>query len=482
MAGSGARLAVYNPATAQVIAELQSAQAVDVDAAVRAARATFISGVWSGAAVAERQRVLYRCAEQLRAELEAIAQLETLCAGITLAGSARRQIGAAATWLQYFAERIGSRAGLLFDQTPGAVTMVTHEPRGVAGLFSPWNVPVGLSMIKIAAAIAAGNSVVIKPSEQTPLAVLAAVRSLEAAGLPPGVVNVVNGAGVQTGAALASHPDLDCISFTGGGVAGRSVAQAAGANLVPCILELGGKSAFVVFADADMDRALDAALLSIFGNNGQACLAGSRILLQAEIADEFTQRFVARTQQIRVGDPFDPATELGPLASEAHLNRVLGYVDVARAEGDEVLTGGTRRTDLGPGYYMAPVVARCADPAHRIAREEIFGPFATLLTFNDEEHAFHLANQTEYGLVAYLWSNDHARVLRGHRALRAGTVLVNSAMVRELNAPFGGVANSGVGSEGGDYSLRFYTQEKTVVLSEAWRAGVQMGQQSENSD
>ncbi len=473
----GERLPVFDPSTAEQVAELAEADESTVSAAVDNARKTFESGVWSKAPVAERQEVMYQCAAIIRDHLEELAQLETLCAGIPIDASSRRHVRYGAGWLQYFGERIGSWSGSAHQQTPGATTLVVYGPRGVAAQFSPWNMPVGLALMKVAAAISVGNSVVLKPSEQAPIAVRRAIELLHEAGLPAGVVNLVNGRGPVTGAALASSDGIDCASFTGGGLAGRAVAQAAAARYLPCVLELGGKSAFVVFEDADLDTALEAALCSIYGNNGQACLAGSRILVQASVADDFIERFLARVKQMRVGDPFDPAMDMGPMASEKHMADVLGFVERAAADGDAVLHGGGRREDLGAGYFVDPIVASCADTGHMIAQEEIFGPYATLMRFDAEEDAFQMANATRYGLVAYLWSRDYQRVLRGYQALRAGTILVNSGMATELNAPFGGVGDSGVGSEGGDFSLRFFSQEKTVVMSHDWKPARRIGAQ-----
>ncbi len=475
--GRGERLPIFDPSTAEQVAELAEADDSMVSAAVDNARATFVSGVWSKASVAERQAVLYRSAAIIRDHVEELAQLETLCAGIPIEASSRRHVRYAAGWLQYFVERIGSWSGAAHQQTPGTTTLVVYGPRGVAAQFSPWNMPVGIALLKVAAAISVGNSVVLKPSEQAPIAVWRAIELLHEAGLPPGVVNLINGRGPVTGAALASSDDIDCASFTGGGLAGRAVAQAAAARYLPCVLELGGKSAFVVFEDADLDTALEAALCSIYGNNGQACLAGSRILVQASVADDFIERFLARVKQMRVGDPFDPAMDMGPLASEKHMAHVLGFVDRAAADKDVILHGGGRREDLGAGYFVDPIVAYCNDPEHTIAQEEVFGPFATFMRFNSEEDAFQIANATRYGLVAYLWSRDHQRVMRGYQALRAGTILVNSGMLTELNAPFGGVGDSGAGSEGGDFSLRFYSQEKTVVMADNWQPARRMAVQ-----
>lgn len=473
--GGAQTLPVIDPSSAETVAELAVAERATVDAAVSAARRRFEAGDWSRAPIEQRQSVLYAAAEKLRTQAERLGRLDTLCSGLPLYGSTIRQIQMGAGWLQYFAERIGSFGGQTFNQQPATLSLVLHEPRGVAGLFAPWNVPVGLGMLKAAAALAAGNSVVMKPSEQTPLATLEAARLLHEAGLPDGVLNVVNGPGPTTGAALAAHPGLDCISFTGGGAAGRAILEAAAPRYLPVTLELGGKSAFVVFDDADFERALDAALLGIFGNNGQACLAGSRILVAESIAERFIDAFVARARALRIGDPVAPETEMGPIASEGHMNRILSFIDAAVEDGDTVLLGEGRLPELGPGFYIAPIVARTNDPYSRIAQHEIFGPFATFMTFADEGDAWRLANATPYGLVAYLWTAAHDRVQRGMKAMRAGTVLINSGMVRERNAPFGGIGNSGLLSEGGDYSLRFYTQEKTVVMPENWQPPVRMG-------
>ena len=473
--GRGERLPVFDPSIGEQVAELAEADERTVSAAVDTARKTFVSGVWSKATVAERQQVLYQCAAIIRDHLEELAQLETLCAGIPIDTSSRRYVGFGAGWLQYFGERIGSWSGSAHRQTPGVTTLVVYEPRGVAAQFSPWNMPIGIALLKVAAAISVGNSVVLKPSEQAPIAVWRMIELLHEAGLPPGVVNLVNGRGHVTGAALASSDNIDCTSFTGGGVAGRAVAKAAASRFLPCVLELGGKSAFVIFDDADLDTALEAALWSVYGNNGEACLAGSRILVQSSVHDDFIERFVERVKQIRVGDPFDPSMDMGPMASEKHMEHVLGFVDRAAADKDAILYGGGRRKDLGAGYFVDPIVARCTDPGHVIAQEEIFGPFATFFRFDSEEDAFRMANATRYGLVAYLWTRDHQRVLRGYQALRAGTVLINSAMVTELNAPFGGVGESGVGRECGDYSLRFYSQAKTVVMAHDWKPRRPMG-------
>ena len=469
------RLAIIDPTTTEQLATLAEADGACVDGAVIAARTAFLDGRWKDRSIADRQSVLRLAADAILNHAEELAHLETLCSGLPFHYSTKRHMGIGAGWLKYFADRIATFGGQVFDQEPGARTMVTFEPRGVAALFAPWNVPVGLALLKVAAAISTGNSVVLKPSEQTPLATLRAVQLMEEAGVPPGVINVVNGRGAVTGAALSTHAGIDALSFTGGGVAGRAIAHAAAERFVPVTLELGGKSACIVFEDADQDRALEAALVGAFGNNGQACLAGSRILVQEDIAAEFIDAFVARANQIHLGDPMDPSVEMGPIASEKHRNHILRFVGSAKAQSGQILAGGEAIDSFGPGYFMAPTVARTENPLDDIAQQEIFGPFVTFITFKTEEQAFEMANATDYGLVAYVWTSDYERSQRASRALHAGSILVNAPMIRERNAAFGGVKQSGLGSEGGDFSMRFYMQEKTVVMAEGWQPGHRLG-------
>jgi acyl-CoA reductase-like NAD-dependent aldehyde dehydrogenase len=284
------------------------------------------------------------------------------------------------------------------------------------------------------------------------------------AGVPAGVVNMVCGRGAVTGDALVRHPDVDLVSFTGGTNTGRTVMATAGSGLKPCSLELGGKSANIVFASADFARALDGALLGIFSNNGQQCLAGSRILVERSIARDFIDAFVARTSKLRIGDPMDPATEIGPLAFRAHFERVLSYVDVARADGAEILIGGGRASGFERGFYMQPTAVLAASNRNRICQEEVFGPFATFVIFDDFAEAMAIANDSRFGLVSYVWSEHMQTALRASRAIRSGVVWVNTPMVRELRAPFGGLKDSGMGREGGDSSMRFYTAEKNTTI------------------
>jgi len=462
--GTGPRLPIIYPATGQAVGELIEADAALVDQAVAAARASFRSGAWSKRSVGKRQDVLMQIHDVVRAHAAELAELECLNTGIVMRELKLRHIERAAYNFRFFAEHIGQSAGQVYTQTEGYQTVVVREPVGVAALLAPWNAPVALASMKVAAAIAFGNSCVLKPSEQTPLALYRFVELLHEAGLPPGVVNLINGRGPVTGHALVSHPDIDLVSFTGGTETGRSIMAAAGQNLVPCTMELGGKSANIVFASADPERALDGPLLGIFSNNGQQCLAGSRILLERRIADDFIARFTERARRIRIGDPMDDATELGPLASRSHMHRVLGFVETARADGCSLITGGRQPEGAGEGFYVEPTAVLAPSNAVRVAQDEIFGPFATFLLFDTPDQAIEMANDSRFGLVSYLWSDHLPTVMRASEGLRSGVVWVNTPMMRELRAPFGGYRESGVGREGGAACEAFYTEPKTISI------------------
>lgn len=464
-AGPGERLAVIDPATERQVSEIEEADAATVDRAVRAARRAFSEGPWPRMEVAQRQDVLRRAAALVHRHAAELAYLECLNSGIPMRHLALGQIPRAALNFEFFAEFIGQSAGELYTQDPRYLTLVAREPVGVGALIGPWNAPLALTSMKIAGCIAFGNCCVAKPAEQTPLAVARLLELLGEAGVPPGVVNMVCGRGAVTGDALVRHPQVDVVSFTGGTATGRAVMAAAGAGLKPCSLELGGKSANIVFASADLERALDAALLGIFSNNGQQCLAGSRILLERSIAADFIDAFVARTAQLKLGDPMDPATEIGPLAFRAHLERVLSHLEAARADGQQILSGGGRAAGFERGFYMQPTAVRATDSRSRICQEEVFGPVATFLEFDDFEQAMAIANDSRFGLVSYIWSEHMPTALRASRAIRSGVVWVNTPMVRELRAPFGGVKESGMGREGGLASMRFYTAEKATTLT-----------------
>lgn len=458
------KLPVYNPATEEIVAELPEDDAESVGRAVGAARAAFET--WSKTSVEQRQAALRRAARAIEAHVEELAQLETKNTGILLKDSRTRYAARSARNFDFFADYISQSAGALYEQNPAFVTQVRREPVGVAGLIAPWNLPLALGSMKIAAAIAFGNGCVIKPSEQAPLAVMRLVEILGEF-LPPGLVSLVNGRGAVTGAALVSHPDVNVISFTGGTETGKAIASAAGAGLKPVTMELGGKSANVIFASADFERALDAALVGVFANNGQQCLAGSRILVQRSIADRFIEAFAARTKAIRIGDPCHPATELGPVASATQRDKVLAAYERAMAQGAGALAGGGRAAGFERGYYVEPVAVEAPSNALEICQEEIFGPFATLIRFEDAEEAYAIANDTRFGLVSYVWTRDLAQAMEAQERLQSGVVWINTPVVRELRAPFGGFKQSGIGAEGGAACEAFYSREKTVSTPRA---------------
>lgn len=459
------RIDVVDPSRGVKISEVAEADASIVDQAVAAAANAFATGRWARSPTDQRQSTLNRIAALVEENAERLAGLECLNTGIPRAHLLSGQIRRVALNFRFFAEYIGQASGDLYTQNADYLTFVRRDPVGVAALLGPWNAPLALTTMKIAAAIAFGNSCVVKPSEQTPLTAVALMSLLAAAGLPPGVVNLVNGRGPVTGAALCAHPGVDRISFTGGTATGRAIMQAAGANLTPVTMELGGKSANIVFANADLERAIDGALIGIFSNNGQQCLAGSRILVEASVADRFIDALVSRTRNIRVGDPFDPATEIGALGSHHHRDRVVSYVDIGRKEGARLLVGGAAIPALEPGAYMAPTMMLTDNNRTRICQEEIFGPFGVLQIFQTADDAWRIANDTRFGLVSYVWSNDLATVMSAQEGLRSGLIWINTPMVRELRAPFGGFKESGVGREGGRACENFYTEEKTVTIA-----------------
>ena len=456
-------LPVYFPGTGEQIAELQEDGAEDVSQALSSARHSFASGVWSRQSTAERQRVLREGARLIRAHADELALIECLCAGLPASHLASRQVPRAADNLDFFADYIGVMAGESFEQLAGYRTVVTRQPAGVAALFAPWNAPLALSSMQIASSIAFGNSAVLKPSEFTPLSVLRLVQLLEEAGLPKGVVNVVNGRGAVTGAALAASAKVDRIAFTGGGATARQVMAAASQHLTPVHFELGGKSANIVFADADFERALDGSLVNIFSNSGQICIAGSRILVQRKIADAFIKQFVARTQSLKVGDPLSPDTEVGPMAFAAHRDRVLQHIEKAFSEGAELLCGGHALPDLGEGYFISPTVFRVDSNQLSLCQEEVFGPVVSIQVFDDDDEAFAMANDSRFGLVGYCWTGSLARAQAFQERVEAGTLWINTPLARDLRAPFGGFKESGIGRDGPRQAAEFFTEEKATI-------------------
>jgi acyl-CoA reductase-like NAD-dependent aldehyde dehydrogenase len=444
--------------------------------AVSAARRAFDQGPWPRMDIDSRKDILYAIHDVLKAHADELAALEVLQTGLCLSG-VRHHVARAAKNFEMFGEVASTLAGQTYNQHPGYLTYVTREPKGVGALIAPWNAPLALASMRVATCIAFGNTCVLKPSEFTPLSMLRMVELLHEAGLPKGVVNLVNGRGHVTGASLVGHRGIDMVGFTGGTTTGRAIAAAAGQNLKPVILELGGKSANIVFDSADLEAAIDGSLLGIYANNGQMCLAGSRILVQRGIADQFIGRFVERARGIRIGHPMDAATEMGPLAYKSHMERVLSYVDVARADGAELLCGGRRAAGFERGYYVEPTAVLAKNNAARVCQEEVFGPFATFLVFDTLDDALRLANESAFGLVSYVWSQDLTEVMRASREIRAGVVWVNTPMMRELRAPFGGYKESGFGRDGATTSAEFFTEAKTTSIPLATVAMARLGLQ-----
>jgi acyl-CoA reductase-like NAD-dependent aldehyde dehydrogenase len=457
----GHLMPIVNPADETSVCLLREADRDEVDLAVRSARRAFPA--WAAMGTDQRNTILYAICDKLMAHAEELAQLEVRTTGLTLVG-VRHHAARAASNFRAFAEIASTLSGETYSQTPNYLTYVTREAKGVAALIAPWNAPLALASMRVATCIAFGNTCVLKPSEYTPLSIYRMVELMHEAGLPEGVVNLVNGRGQVTGEALVSHPEIDMVGFTGGSETGRSIMAAAGRNLTPTILELGGKSAAIVGPDADLDLALDGTLLGIYANNGQQCLAGSRILVHRSIADRFIADFVARTKQIRIGDPMLPTTELGPLAFAQHRDRVLSFVDVAHSDGATLLTGGGAPAGLAKGFYLDPIAVLAPSNAAAVCQPEIFGPFATFVIYDEIEDAIRIANDYEFGLVAYVWTGSIATAMQCSRGIRAGTIWINTPMMRELRAPFGGFRESGVGRDGAKSSADFFTEMKTTSI------------------
>jgi acyl-CoA reductase-like NAD-dependent aldehyde dehydrogenase len=462
--GSGTNwLPLHYPGSGEVLGELQECNAEEVDRAVSAARRSFVAGVWSQQSVAERQVVLRRVQGLLEQHKDELGLLECLGVGLPLAHLRDRQIPRAAENFGFFADVIGQMAGESFQQLPSHLSIVTREPVGVCAVLAPWNASLALCSMHIAACIAFGNSCVLKPSEHASLSLPRLMALLQEAGVPDGVVNLVTGRGPVTGAALCAHPGIDRIALTGRAETAREVMRSAAAHLTPVHFELGGNAPTLVFDDADLDAAIDAALLGAYSNSGQLCVAGSRLLLQRGIAREFTERLSARIGQLRVGAPLDPGTEVGPLAFAAQRERVLSLVRRACSEGARCLHGGELVSR--PGFYMAPTLLSLPSRRLQISREEVFGPVATLQVFDAEEDAWELANDSDYGLLAYVWTASLQRALDAQARLQVGTVWINTPLARDLRAPFGGVKGSGIGREGPRHSAAFYTEEKSTIVA-----------------
>jgi 5-carboxymethyl-2-hydroxymuconic-semialdehyde dehydrogenase len=457
LAGTGGVFHSTSPVDKSIICNVAHGTAEDIDVAARAAHAAFAD--WRDMPALERKKVLLRIAEGIEARAEEIALCECWDTGQAYKFMSKAALRGAENF-RYFADQAVQARDGQHLKSPTLMNITTRVPIGPVGVITPWNTPFMLSTWKIAPALAAGCTVVHKPAEASPLTARLLVEIAEEAGLPPGVLNTVNGFGEGAGKALCEHPLIKAIAFVGESRTGSLIIKQGADTLKRNHLELGGKNPVIVFDDADLDRALDAVIFMIYSINGERCTSSSRLLVQDTIREEFEARLVERVNKIRVGHPLDPATEIGPLVTEEHYNKVTGYFDTAKADGATIAAGGEKIGD--EGYFVRPTLFTNANNRMRIAQEEIFGPVLTSIPFSSEEEALQIANDIPYGLTGYLWTNDLTRALRFTDRLEAGMIWVNSENVRHLPTPFGGIKASGIGRDGGDWSFDFYMEQKHI--------------------
>ena len=463
-AESGETLATLNPHDNSIITGVSMAGKSDVDKAVAAAEKALPA--WSRMSGMDRGRILLKLADLIESNAEELARLESLDTGHPIRDSRMLDVPRTAVTFRYFGGMADKFQGEQIPVEAGFLNYTLREPVGVVGQVVPWNFPLMFTSWKMAPALAAGNCVVMKPAEITPLSSLKIAELMAEAGMPAGVVNVLPGLGSVAGQYIAEHPGISKVAFTGSTATGRRIVQASAGNLKKVQLELGGKGANIVFEDANLMAAVNGAAWAIFHNQGQACIAGSRLVLHEKIADAFLEKFIALARSIKLGNPLDASTEMGPLTSLQHRDRVLSYVDVARSQGGEVLTGGQAPGgDLAAGCYVQPTVVRAASWKDRVAQEEVFGPFVTVITFKTDEEALAIANGTEYGLGGGLWTNNLQRAHRFAREMKSGMVWINCYKRVNPGSPFGGVGASGYGREMGFDAMREYTQVKSVWVN-----------------
>lgn len=461
----GDRLAVINPHDGSVITQIAEGRQADIDLAVMAAKAAFPN--WKATPAAERGRLLLKLADALEANLEEFAQLESLNTGHPIKDSRFLDVPRTAACFRYFGGIADKIQGDVMPVEKGFLNYVVREPLGVVGAIVPWNFPLMFCSWKMGPALAAGNTCVLKPSEITPLTSLRLAQLMNDVGFPPGVVNIVPGFGHTAGERLASHNDVAKIAFTGSTSTGRKIVEYSASNVKRVQLELGGKGANIIFDDANLDAAVNGSAFAIFHNQGQACIAGSRLIVHENVVDQFLEKFVALARSIKIGNPLDPTTEMGPLTSAIHLDRVLNYIKIAKDEGGEILAGGATPDDpqLHGGYYLLPTIVRVHDNDSRVCHEEVFGPFVTVTTFSTDQQALDIANSTEYGLGGGLWTNDLSRAHRIASQVRSGMVWINSYKRVSPNSPFGGTGISGYGREMGFEAIHDYTEAKSIWVN-----------------
>jgi len=462
-AASGKTFPVYDPSSEEIIAHVAASEAADVDRAVAAARAAFDSGPWTQTTAQDRGRILFRLAEKIRQNSGELAELESRNSGKPIV-EAEFDIADVATCFEYYGGLANKVTGHVNPVPANALSFTMKEPVGVAGQIIPWNYPLLMAAWKLAPAIAAGCCCVLKPAEQTPLTALEFANYFADAGLPPGVVNVVNGFGETAGAALVAHPRVDKIAFTGSAAVGKLIVKSAADSLKRVTLELGGKSPNVFFADADWEAAVDGALFGVFINQGEVCSAGSRILVERKIYSKFVEAMTEKAKRIKLGPPLERETKMGPLVSKEQYDRVSSYLDLGKKEAKTAIGGG-RPQQIGKGYYVEPTIFYDVDNNARISREEIFGPVASVIPFDGEPDAIKIANDTPYGLAGAVWTRDIYKAFRVVKSLRAGIIWVNHMQPTYVEAPWGGYKQSGFGRELGPWGLEEYLETKQVFVN-----------------
>ncbi len=460
---NGETFETINPATGTVLGTVSLGGARDIERAVKVAKDVFLQGTWSKKPLAERAQIVKRIGDLILERKDELARAETLDTGKPISETMNGDIPRAASNFHFFADYAPAQGEECY--TPSALErhITVREPLGVCGLITPWNLPLYLATWKIAPCLTMGNSCVLKPAEWTPYTAYLLGEICNQAGLPKGVLNIVNGFGPgSAGEALTGHPDVRAISFTGETGTGKAIMSNAASTLKKLSFELGGKAANIIFADANLEEAIPTSVRAAYRNQGQVCLAGSRLFVEESIAKKVTEEIVERVKKIRVGDPLSPDTEMGALISKEHMEKVQSYIELGKKEG-RLLTGGERRQDLGDGYFLSPAVFDGLEFDSRMCQEEIFGPVLVIIPFKTEEQVIQMANSTPYGLSSSLWSENGNRCHRVSQGLQAGMVWVNSWFIRDLRVPFGGQKSSGLGREGGRHSLDFFSETKTIT-------------------